>query len=317
MGEQPFSRQMEEYLEAMGRLEERNEPVTTSALARECKVSAPSATQMLQKMSELNLVDYTPRGRVTLTPAGRRGAASVMRRHRLWERFLHDVLGLRWDSVHEEACRLEHATSAHVEQQLAKRLAEYSTCPHGHPIPPAGAELPQRESGLPLSELPAGRSARVVWAREEDGALLRQLEEMGLRPGVTVLREAASPETGSDSDSAAPSLRVRVGGSLREVNPEIARQVLVEPLEPVEPGEAQSGEDANLANLAAGETARVSTLLGGRSFVARCLALGFTPGAEVKVVHNCGSGPLIVEVRDVRVALGRGEAQKIIVLRKG
>lgn len=321
MGGHPVTHQMEEYLEAMGRLQERDEAVTTSALARECKVSAPSTTQMLQKMSELGLVDYTPRGRVNLSPAGRKAAASVMRRHRLWERFLHDILGLRWDSVHEEACRLEHATSEHVEQHLADTLADYDTCPHGYRIPASGDEVKREAVGVPLSDLPIGRPAQILRVRDEAGPLLRKLEALGLLPGVVVSREEEPPGVPSEAE-----VWLRVGDDWRRLDRETASQVSVcfwpspevDALSEVGKAVASPPEDTpTLAALAPGECGRVEHLHGGRSFVGRCLALGFTPGVEVKVVQNSGRGPLIAQVRDVRVALGRGEAQKISVLRKG
>src|SRR5512139_2677058 len=97
-----ISPQMEEYLEAIGKLEERGQAVTTSALARECKVAPPTVTEMLGHLAEHGLISYAPRKGISLTESGRVSSATVIRRHRLWERFLHDVLGLKWDSVHDQ-----------------------------------------------------------------------------------------------------------------------------------------------------------------------------------------------------------------------
>lgn len=224
------SEQIEEYLETIGRLEERDEMVTTSSLARERKVSLPSVTEMLRRLSERGLVTHEPRGEIALTEEGRSVARSVMRRHRLWERFLHDVLGMELDRVHLEACRLEHATSQEVETGLARVIGDSRACPHGRAIPPG------------------------------DGA--------------------AVPDSGDA------------------------------PLEDALP------QPALLTELAPGETGTIEGLTAGKGSVTRYLALGFTPGTDVTMIQNPRSGPLVVLVRDTRVALGRGEARKIYVARK-
>src|SRR5512142_137382 len=177
--------QIEEYLESIGRLEERGDRVTTSSLAAALQVSAPSVTEMLGRLAERGLVDYRPRGEINLTEEGRTLARSVMRRHRLWERFLHDVLGVKWDSVHDEACRLEHATSPLVERELARAVGENLTCPHGQSIPtPEGEILP--EPSVLLLDLEPAQPARVVSVEEKDPVLLRRLEELGVEPGEAI-----------------------------------------------------------------------------------------------------------------------------------
>lgn len=295
--------QIEEYLEAIGRLEEKGERITTSSLARERQVAPPSVTEMLGRLAERGLVGYRPRGEIVLTEEGRSMARSVMRRHRLWERFLHDVLGMRWDRIHDEACRLEHATSPAVERELAKAVGENPTCPHGHSIPAADG----RTSGPPtirLTQLPPLQPARVVSVREEDPTLLRELERVGIKPGFVV--ERSTPDPSGDG------LAVRIGSSVFSISEEAASGISVSPV-------ASAGEAAlavPLVDLAPGETGIVHELAAGKTFVARCLALGFTPGTSVTMVQNPRSGPLIVLVRETRVALGRGEAQKIQVLRR-
>ena len=176
---------IEEYLEAVGKLEERGERVTTSSLARERDVALPSVTQMLGRLSTLGLVVYRPRGDVVLTDSGRAMARTVMRRHRLWEKFLHDVLGIGWDRVHGEACKLEHATSPEIERQLAKIVGDNPTCPHGQSIPAADGAI-SSPAVLPLFDLPAGQAARVVRVRDEDSSILNEIDRIGLRPGAVI-----------------------------------------------------------------------------------------------------------------------------------
>ncbi len=301
-----ISQQMEEYLEAIGKLEERGGAVTTSALARECRVAAPTVTEMLHRLSEQGLIAHEPRRGVSLTQAGRDLSTSVIRRHRLWERFLQDVLGLKWDEVHDQACRLEHATSPDLERRLALALGDSDTCPHGHAIPGAG-QAAGRPVVLPLSEIPLAMPARIVDV-QEDAALLRRLAALGIRPGAVVRVEEVSPQGGA--------LTVTVGGRRQTLEGRVASQVTATAI-PAEEAETASiaPEAVALGELAPGEEATVKGFLAGRGLMARCLALGFTPGTEVRMLQNLHGGPVIVLVRDTRVALGRGEAQKIVVVR--
>lgn len=297
-----ISQQVEEYLETIAMLEERGQAVTTSALACERGVSPPSVTEMLHRLSEQGLLSYEPYGKIALTQEGRATARSVLRRHRLWERFLHDVLRLGWDRVHGEACKLEHATSPVVEQQLARAIGNNPTCPHGHAIPgPDGQTKDGR--GVPLASLAPSQLARIVSVKEEDAALLRRLGGMGLKPGVVV--EVGPPDPGSGQ------VALKVGERIYSIPQEVAMEIKVAPV---------ASRDATgavpLAELAPGGRGAVQDLLAGKTFRARVLALGFTPGAPLVMVHNTGSGPIIVLARDTRVALGRGEAQKIYVIRR-
>ncbi|TEU07878.1 MAG: metal-dependent transcriptional regulator [Anaerolineales bacterium] len=211
----------EEYLEAICKLGEEGQPVALSALAKHLEISSVSANEMVRKLVERDLVLYEPYKGVSLTPAGRIQALAVIRRHRLWERFLTDVLGLSWDLVHEEACRLEHVTSPLVEERLAQFLGQPETCPHGNPMPTAAGEM-TLEAGCPLAELTAGQRAIVLRVPEEDVALLRYLATLGLEPQVTVQVEAAAPFQGP--------LTVRVGEAQHVLGRELASQIVVRPL---------------------------------------------------------------------------------------
>jgi DtxR family Mn-dependent transcriptional regulator len=302
-----ITQQVEEYLEAIGRLEERGEEVTTSAIARECQVAPPSVTEMLQRLSDRGFVSYESRRGASLTEEGRGVATSVLRRHRLWERFLHDVLGFQWDEVHDQACGLEHATSPDLERRLAQLLGYSHTCPHGNLIP-GMARRPEGRTVALLSELEPAQFARIVSVRTEEPKLLRRLGELGLRPGAVVQVEGSAPEGGP--------LALQVGGRRRHLERDVASQVIAQPLSAEEAREGPE-DVVPLSRLAPGEVGAVRSFLAGRGLVARCLALGFTPGVDVQMVQNVGQGPVIVLVRDTRVALGRGQAQKILVTRKG
>jgi len=212
---------VEEYLEAIYKLREEGQPVALSALAECLGISSVSANEMVRKLVERGLVLYEPYKGVSLTPAGQAQALVVIRRHRLWERFLTDVLGLSWDQVHEEACRLEHATSPLVEKRLAQLLGEPETCPHGHPMPTADGEMAV-EAGCPLAELTEGQKAMVLRVPEGDDALLRYLASLGLKPQAVIRVEAAAPFQGP--------LTVRVGEARHVLGQELAAKVTVRPL---------------------------------------------------------------------------------------
>ncbi|HVA34545.1 MAG TPA: metal-dependent transcriptional regulator [Candidatus Baltobacteraceae bacterium] len=136
-GHSHFAESIEEYLEAVYRLEREGPGVTTSGLAASLGVAPASVSGMLKKLGSDGYVEQVARGEVKLTPKGLDVALRVIRRHRLAERLLTDVLGMSGDDVHVEACMLEHAISDRVEERLVALLGDPKTCPHGHPIPPA------------------------------------------------------------------------------------------------------------------------------------------------------------------------------------
>src|SRR3989337_2045959 len=126
---------IEEYLEAIFKIEEKTgQAVTISRLAEYLSLSVPSASEMMKKLAQIGVITYNKQREVSRSEAGWEQAGQVVRRHRLAERFLTDILGLSWDQVHDEACLLEHAISPVVEERLAERLGTPSTCPHSNLI---------------------------------------------------------------------------------------------------------------------------------------------------------------------------------------
>lgn len=194
-GEEVPSESVGEYLEAIYRLEQKVSPVATSALAARLERSPASVSEMMRKLAQQELVLYEPYRGVSLTEDGKRTALRLIRRHRLWERFLTDLLGLSWDVVHEEACRLEHAASDLVTERLAEVLERSETCHHGHPIPTAQGEVAV-EATKPLTELEPGEKGLVQYIVEERSDLLRYLKDLGLVPEATVHLEAKAPFEG-------------------------------------------------------------------------------------------------------------------------
>jgi DtxR family Mn-dependent transcriptional regulator len=126
---------VEEYLEAIYSFEEEHKPATTTEMANRLKVSAPSVTEMLQRLAKEGYVEYEPYKSVKLTNEGRKVAKKIIRKHRLIEVFLHNLLSIRKDRVHKEACKMEHVLSDEAENGLYRILGQPNKCPDGKPIP--------------------------------------------------------------------------------------------------------------------------------------------------------------------------------------
>jgi len=213
-----FAESIEEYLEAVYRLEREGPGVTTSGLASELGVSRASVSGMLKKLAADGYLDHRVRGEARLTQKGLAVAVRVIRRHRLAERLLTDVLGMQWDEVHYDACMLEHAISDRVEEQLLRVLGYPKTCPHGHPIPPKDLSEPPRP-GVPLAQIKAGSDALVHGVSDEVPEILRYLAEIGLRPGARVNVAKKAPLGGP--------VTIRVNGKQHAISLELARMVIV------------------------------------------------------------------------------------------
>ncbi len=133
--EEPLSATVEEYLEMIYNMNMEDEVVIGARLAEKFGVAPPTVTEMLKRLVRDGYVEMDNRRQVTLTETGNQAAEAVLRRHRLTERFLVDMLGMQWHQVHEEACRLEHFISGAVEARVITTLNNPTTCPHGNPIP--------------------------------------------------------------------------------------------------------------------------------------------------------------------------------------
>ena len=220
-GHTHFDESTEEYLEAIYRLEHEGPGVTTSGLANELGVAPASVSGMLKKLAGDGYIEHRARGEARLTRAGLTVAVRVLRRHRLAERLLVDVLGMPWDEVHDEACKLEHAISQSVEDRLIVLLGDPKVCPHGHPIPPSDLSEPERP-GVPLAQLAPGERAHVFGVTEELSEILKYLGEIGLRPGADVQILDKAPLGG-------PITVAMSSGATHAISLELARMVTVLP----------------------------------------------------------------------------------------
>jgi DtxR family Mn-dependent transcriptional regulator len=181
----PISNQAEEYLEAIYRLEKKRGYAKTMELARKLKVVPGSVTNTIESLERRDLVSHKPYKGVKLTEKGRRIASNVLRKHRLAERFLTDILHLDWSKVHDAACKLEHALSPEILNPLEKALGTPKTCPHGNPIPTEKGIAIEEES-KPLIDLNSGESGVVVKITDEKTGALKVLDNLGLIPGSHV-----------------------------------------------------------------------------------------------------------------------------------
>jgi DtxR family Mn-dependent transcriptional regulator len=174
----------EDYLKAILEAECEGEQVIAARLAQWLSVSAPAVTMALRRLKRDRLASVRQDGRIQLTAAGRKIARQLVTRHHLIERMLHEVFGMTWYKVHDEAERLEHAVSGDFEILLAKKLGRGGACPHGNAAIPEQPRAKRKRGLLPLSEtLPGGRySVRSIY--ERDRKLLEFLEHKGIRPGA-------------------------------------------------------------------------------------------------------------------------------------
>lgn len=188
-----FHPPLEEYLETIWELEEEGIPVIQARLAEQMNVSAPSVSEMIRRLRGEGWVDAEGRF-ITLTDKGRALAISVVRKHRLAERLLTDVIGLPWHKTHVEACRWEHVISDEVEERLVILLGNPATCPHGNVIPGAGG--PDRDLSALAGSEPGDhvRLERVTEQVEVDLEALIYLDSHGFIPGADAEVRSKAPD---------------------------------------------------------------------------------------------------------------------------
>lgn len=211
---------VEDYLKTIWKLQQQEDaPVSTSRIAEQLGLTAAAVTAMVKRLAEQRLVVHEPYYGVRLTGAGELAALRIIRRHRVLELFLQEVLGYAWDRVHDEAERLEHAASDELIERLATLLGDPARDPHGAAIPSAEGEI-DRESHPTLADLPAGRPARVLEVTTGDAEHLRYLGSLELYPGAAVEVTARAPFSGP--------LSILVNGAPCVLDNAMAERIIVE-----------------------------------------------------------------------------------------
>lgn len=191
-----LSATVEEYLETIYNMSMEDETVIGARLAERFQVSAPTVTEMLKRLVRDGYVEMDNKRHVTLTEEGNQAAEAVLRRHRLTERFLVDMLGMQWHEVHEEACRLEHFISGAVESRVMTSLNQPTTCPHGNPIPgavPNARTYLKDNHAVRLSSVNDGTRVRILCVSEvveDEEALILYMHEKGLTPGTQLVMQS-------------------------------------------------------------------------------------------------------------------------------
>jgi DtxR family Mn-dependent transcriptional regulator len=211
---------VEDYAKAIYALEDRaQKPVSTNALAARLGVTAASASGMVKRLNELELVTHEPYRGVSLTEAGRRVALEIIRHHRLLELYLVETLGVPWDRVHQEAEVLEHVLSEELEELIAAKLGDPTHDPHGDPIPTRDLTIEEANTES-LESLPTGTRGVFVRVSDSDPEMLRYLAARGIAPGETLEVLERQPFGGP--------LFVRFGDEIHPLGGELARAMRVE-----------------------------------------------------------------------------------------
>ncbi len=184
-----------EYLEAVYELAEEGERVAQARIAERLGVSRAAVSVQVKRLVKQNYVRVGAAREIELTQTGHRVAEEMVRRHRMTERFLTDVLKLPWHLAHEEANRFQSGISDEIEARMLAMLRGPATCPHGNPIPGTGAVF--RTDLIPLNEIGTGQAAvleRLLEDVELHTDVLRYFEEHGIMPGATLRVEAVAPD---------------------------------------------------------------------------------------------------------------------------
>lgn len=209
----------EEYSETIFELEEDGIEVIQARIAERLEISRPAVSEMIKRMATEGLVETADDATIALTPAGRSLATTIVRRHRIAERFLTDILQLGWAEAHHEAGKWEHVISPVVEAALLRVLHDPTTCPHGNPIP--GSDYARPDSARPLAEVEPDHGFTVERIPEElefETGQLAFLEQAELVPGQVGTVLAASPDG---------TLTIQIGDKATGISEYTASRIIV------------------------------------------------------------------------------------------
>jgi len=187
-----LSEMQEEYLELIYRLEEKEGVAKTGRIAQELKVALGTVTNTVTNLEKKGFLIHRPYSGMKLTEKGRKIALEILRRHRLSERLLTDILKIPWSKVHDIACKLEHVINGNVTEAIEKSLEYPKTCPHGNPVPDKDGRI-LKDPYEPLASLPVKSKCKVMKIVNEKEDLLKYLATLGLLPGAEIEIEEKAP----------------------------------------------------------------------------------------------------------------------------
>ena len=214
-----ISPSIEDYVKTIYHLQQGGEKVTTKAISGEMGISSASVTGMVKKLADMDLLTHTPYKETTLTAHGEKIALQMIRRHRLLESFLKDILGYPLDRVHDEAEKLEHVISEEFVERMDHVLGRPPTDPHGFPIPDPEGKMVKQDL-IPLRDVKIGKSAVVLRVSHRDSPRLHYMEKIGIIPGTVLKILDRKPFEGP--------ILLQIGAKKKEmIGHEIAQQIWV------------------------------------------------------------------------------------------
>ncbi|MEM2955883.1 MAG: metal-dependent transcriptional regulator [Nitrososphaerales archaeon] len=187
-----LSQMQEEYLELIYKLEEREGVAKTGQIAQELKVALGTVTNTVANLEKKGFLVHRPYAGIKLTEKGRKIALNILRKHRLSERLLADILKIPWSAIHDIACKLEHIIDGDVTEAIEKSLQYPKTCPHGNPVPDKDGRI-SIDNYEPLVNLPVKTKGKVMKIIDEKEDVLKYLATLGLLPGVEIEVEEKAP----------------------------------------------------------------------------------------------------------------------------
>ena len=211
---------IEDYLSAIYKYRDETGSIKPNLIAEKLGISNAAVTDMLRKLSREKFVNYEKYRSITLTEKGKTYARNMVRRHRIWEVFLNQVVGMPWDKVHDEAHRLEHSASDELIDRMEEMLEFPEYDPHGDPIPTKEGKVPKLKKNIPLTMLKEGEKGKVIRVNDFDEGFLVYIAEIGI-----TLNELIELKTMRSFDK---SMMINVGGKDFNISRKLAENVFVE-----------------------------------------------------------------------------------------
>jgi len=210
----------EDYLGVIYKHLDESGEIKANVISDKLRISGAAVTDMLKKLSKEGFIKYQRYKGIKLTAAGRMYAQKMVRRHRIWEVFLNQVVGMPWDKVHDEANRLEHSGSDELINKMEEMLDFPEYDPHGDPIPSKEGKVPKLRKNIPLSFLKEGETGKVVRVNDFDENFLAYISEIGIELNEIIdLIEIRSFDQ---------SMHIKVKGKDWNISRKLAENVFVE-----------------------------------------------------------------------------------------
>jgi DtxR family transcriptional regulator, Mn-dependent transcriptional regulator len=210
----------EDYLSIIFKNLDREGKIKSGLIAKKLFVSNAAVTDMLKKLSVEGYILYEPYKGIALTLKGEHYARNMVRRHRIWEVFLNQIVGMPWDKVHEEANRLEHSSSDDLINRIEVMLDFPEYDPHGDPIPSRNGKMPSLKQHEPLSELDEGESGNVIRVNDSDENFLAYISELGIKLKEDIIIKKKIKFDGS--------MEIIVSGKSWNISDKLAQNIFVE-----------------------------------------------------------------------------------------